>query len=130
MSFRPNVTGPSTSMGRITVAAAGTSVLLNDNWDPKYDSSRVTSAAPQQYAVACEDIIINPNPDNAGNLYIVTRGGSKDDPDTILYIIVKGQSPTPVHFSQILGGNRFAPEAYALDADQNGDWANVSGTIA
>jgi len=128
MSFVPNTNGPSCPMGRITVAAAGTSVLFNDNWDPKWDSSPVTAAKPAQYAIACSDIIINPVPLNAGGLYVVTRGGSKDDPNTIVMYIPKGSSP--VHLSQSLGSDRFAPEAYALDAEQNGDAADISGVIS
>lgn len=122
MSFRPNPTGPVVSMGAITVAAAGTPVLLNVNWSPKFDDAAVTAAAPQQYAIVCADIIINPFATNAGGLILKDSDGN-----TILY--VPKDTPAPVHLARSLGSNRFAPHALYLDADQNGDGADVSGII-
>jgi len=128
MSFAPNPNGPTCQMGELACVAPGTSLLLNTNWSPKYDASPVTASAPQQYAIVCSDIIINPNPNNAGGVYVVVAGGSKNTAADIVLYIPK-TATVPVHLAQSLGPNRFAPHALALDFDQGGDKATVSGVI-
>lgn len=125
MSFRPDIYGPTCVSGLLTVTTAGTSVKFNSNWSPSYDSNLpCTDANPVQYGLAFSDIVIVSNPTNAGGLWVVKSGGSKNTVDSVILYIPKGS--VPVHLSTVMGGNRFAPERYALDADQDGDsgWAN------
>lgn len=119
MSFRPNIRGPVAPFGEIVVTSAGTSVLLNDNWNPKWDSSAVTTAKPEQYAASFEDIVISSPPTNTGGIYVVTKDGSKDDAETILLYIPKGS--LPVSLKSFMGDSRFAPENLAVDVDQDSD---------
>lgn len=121
MSFRPDVYGPTTPMGDITVAVAGTSIPLDDNWSPKYNADPVTAAAPEQYCYAAKDIMISFNPNNAGNMYLVKRGGSYLVANDILAVFPKqaGVPQLPVNLSTYFKG-KLAPFKFAIDADQNG----------
>lgn len=130
MSVRPNKYGPFCPCGEITIDAAGTSKTLDTNFEIGYvaDPNVVVSASDkQQYAIAFEDVIINSPPSNAGGLYVVTKGGSKDTVDTILLYIPK--SSPPISIKRFLGGSRFNPSSMAVDADQNGDKVWVTGVI-
>lgn len=127
MSITPNKYGPLCPFGEITVDAAGTAKSLASNFATGYTAdpnAPVTAAEPQQYAVACEDIIINSPPSNNGGLYLVQYNlkgntGGKGSVDTILLYIPKGSGP--VSIKKFLGGSRFNPNLLGIDADQNGD---------
>ena len=131
MSVTPNKYGPFCPCGEITSAAAGTALPLSTNFSAAFQANPnapVTDAAPQQYALAFEDLIINSPPNNAGGIYLVTYDiggstGSKNNVDTILLYIPKGQPPLSV--KKFLGGSRINPNSIALDFDQAGDkcWA-------
>lgn len=133
MSFKPNVNGPDAPMGKITVTTNGTGVPLDTNWSPQLrPGTPVSDAAKEQYAISLEDIVISPNPANVGGLFLIqnnprTDVSSRTNTDTILLFIPKGSQP--IHLTRFLGGNRFQPGNYALDAEQDGDWANVLGIV-
>ena len=133
MSFRPNRYGPFCPTGLLTVAASGTAIQLSNNWSPAVSpNAPVTAAAPDQYALAFEDIIINSPPTNSGGLYIVQFNiqagtGGIADPNTILLYIPKAS--IPISLKKFLGGSRFNPNSLGLDADQNGDGAWITGIV-
>ena len=135
MSFTPNRYGPFCPTGLLTVAVPGTPIQLSSNWNASAVASPnapVTAAAPVQYAIAFEDIIINSPPTNNGGLYLIlydAQGstGGKGDPTTILLYIPKG-SP-PVSLKKFLGGSRFNASALAVDADQANDTAWITGIV-
>ena len=122
-NFSPDIYAAQTPMGQLTVAAAGTPVLLNSNWTPAYDDAPVTAAAPQQYAYAAKDIVFSFPAGNAGGIYLVQKGGDKNHPNTILAYFPKqaGIPQLPVHLSTYFPQGKFAPFNLAVDADQNGD---------
>lgn len=124
MSFVPEIRDAQTPMGLITVTTAGTSVPLDTNWDPKYDASLVTPSNKPQYAYAADDIVFSFPPGNAGGIYLVKRGGSKDSPETVIAYFPKiaGVPQLPQKLSSYFQG-RFAPYALALDSDMDGDGA-------
>lgn len=123
MAFAPNVRDAQTPMGEIECVAPGTSILLNSNWTPKWDDAAVTEAAPQQYAYSAKDIIMNFNPNNAGGVYLVKAGGSKNDTSTIIAYFPKvvGVPQEPQALSRNCGAGPFAPYSLAVDFDQAGD---------
>lgn len=125
MSFAPNVRDSITPMGLVTVVAAGTSILLNDNWSPKWDDSAVSDSNKVQYAYSARDIVFNFPPGNTGGIYVVTKGGSKNVASSIIAYFPKvaGVPQTPQNLSRYFGNGKFAPYALALDADQDGDGA-------
>ena len=135
MSVTPNKYGPFCPCGEITSAAAGTALPLSTNFPAAFaatPNAPVTDAAPQQYAIAFEDLIINSPPNNAGGIYLVTYDtqgatGSKNNVDTILLYIPKGSLPVSV--KKYFGGSRINPNSVALDFDQAGDKCWPVGVI-
>jgi len=62
--------------------------------------------------------------DNTGNIYIVRKDGSRDDPGTIVAMVEKGDVyETPSGMAQ---GNCLNPYRYFIDADNVGDGAIVT----
>lgn len=133
MAFVPNIYGPFCPTGELTVVASGTAIQLSSNWSPNYDpNAKVTSAAPQQYGLGLEDIIINSPPNNVGGLYLVSyniqgAAGSKNNVNTILLYIPQGS--LPVSLKHYLGGSRFNANSLAIDSDQSGDKCWATGIV-
>jgi len=63
--------------------------------------------------------------DNTGNVYIVRRGGSRDDPGLMVMVIKKGVTVFLASAPRI--GDTFNPYRYWVDADNAGDGLLITG---
>ncbi len=132
--------GPDWPLGFIQVVTPGTIVNLMSLVDPNNVndpnvSNRTPAAGVREYTANAHQIIFQgyqPNSlvygggmiTNAGNVYIVREGGTRNDASHIIGVIPPGGS-----FSLPIGAlvsNGLSPYRYYLDADVAGDGAIVT----
>lgn len=107
-------------LGRITVTAPGATVLLSVNCGPF--AGQVAGADYRNPPVpggAAEYFMLQADPNNAGNLYLMPRGKTAaGNPTSIMAVLPPGSS-IPFPFSAGSGPG-LTPENFCLDTDASG----------
>jgi hypothetical protein len=125
--------GPDWPLGLIAVAAPGTPVGIMSLVDPGSlaDPSTPTAAGVPEYSARCQQIMFQGVKAaahglqvNTGNVYIVRKGGSRDDSGTIVAMLQPGQTIWMASAPAVL--DVFSPYRYYVDADNAGDSALVT----
>ncbi len=125
--------GPDWPLGSIVVAAPGTPVGIMSLMDPvdAGDPSTPTAAGVPEYTVRCQQIMFQAVKadthglvNNTGNIYIVRKGGNRDDPGAIVAMLQPGQ--TLFLSSAPAVRDVFSPYRYFIDADNAADAAQVT----
>ena len=135
MSVLQDPQGPDWPLGNIVVVAPGTPVSIMSLVDPSSfaDPSTATGsvAGVPEYTRRCQQIIFQGVKDavsglqnNTGNVYIVRKGGSKDDAGSIVMVLQAGQ--TFFLASAPAVKDVFSPYRYYIDADNAADGAQVT----
>lgn len=134
MTIAQNIHGPIWPLGFIEVASKGTPVDIMSVVDPgslNDPNSSNISGATREYTVRCQQLIFQGyKPDthgmqrNTGNIYIVLRGGDRDDYGLMLKVLEPGE--TFYLSSAPTVRDVFGPYDIYLDADNNGDGALVT----
>lgn len=135
-----DVQGPDWPLGSIAVAVPGTPVSIMSLVDPSLvnDPANPVPAVPSnsnavaQYTPRANQIMIQgmkPGAvhglqNNSGNLYIVRKGGSRDDTGTIIATVPAGQ--TVFLGTSAMVRDVWSPYRYYLDADNAGDCGQVT----
>lgn len=132
-SVAQNRYGPVWPLGFIAVAAPGTPVCINKLVSPsgEHTSSdpNTTQADRAQQLIfqAVKPGVAHGTQPNAGNIYLVMKGGSRDDTGLILITITPGQ--TFFLSSAPLNVNVLGLEWFYVDSDNAGDGAFVTAVI-
>lgn len=140
MSVLYDYQGPDWPLGFIELVTPGVPVSLMSLVDPTLandpDTQNVTGAGKRERTFrGCQLRIQASKPgashgtqDNAGNIYLVRRGGSRDDGGTIIATVLKGTTlEFPGHPAEV---DCISPYRYYLDGDNAGDGAYVTLMIS
>jgi len=124
--------GPDWPLGFIEVITPGTPVQVTslvdptNTYDPASTKSEYTRRVNQMMFQGYTPDTHGMKP-NAGYVYIVRKGGSRDDPGTIVKVLAPGETfflaPTP------MVRDVFSPYRYYIDGDNAGDGALVTCLI-
>lgn len=114
--------GPFWPLGLITVAAVGTPAQLAQNIGTYY-----TQAGGSEYAAAFNQFYIRASLTNTGNIYLVAPGQPASNTGAILIILAPGEFVFLGSASWNL--NVMGLGAFELDADTNGNSAQVTGFV-
>lgn len=115
-----NIKGPHYGLGRINVAVPGTPAPLNQNFttnDP-FASSAVPASA--------NTLIFSAPATNTGTVFVVFKGGTKTNLNSIVLSIAPGQT---VELSIAAPANIFSLAEYLIDANNAGDGCYVSAVV-
>jgi len=129
--------GPLWPAGNIVVTTGGVPVGIMSLVDPNGDNDPNTPTDPNsnEYTVRCQQIVfqgfkqtggVAPMVPNMGNVYILKRGSgsvNRDDAGSLIGILLPGGAF--VLASAPLNRNVFSPYDIIIDADNDGDSANV-----
>ena len=117
--------GPDWPLGFIEVAVPGTPVKLTSLVDPT--DARAPEARTSEYSPRCQQILLQAfKPGvahgmqvNAGFVYIVRKGGDRDDYGTIVKVLSPGESFYLASAPSVK--DVFSPYRYYVDGDNAGD---------
>jgi len=103
-------------LGKLTITAAGTTVLLSANCGPLGGQPITNWQNPPAPGQAFRFVEIQADPSNSGNLYLLPRGKTVTaNPGSIIALIGPGGSlPFP---NGIMAGVGITPENFCLDTD-------------
>lgn len=119
-----NIYGPFWPLGLIAVPTPGTSVKINSLVDP---TGVYSSSGSSEYAAAAQKITFSCPITNAGQIYVVVRGGSKTDTGTILYILQPGSVLDIAAGS--MNRSVIGIESLSVDADVAADAVQVTAVV-